>query len=125
VVWHGPPPVRVTGLVNAKSDGTTLTSHDHTCDALGSPPLLVDAGGDRTTWTYDTLSRLTRERRSGANAYDLTYTYDPVGNRATKLTGGVTTTYSYDGADELTVTNAGGTRTTFAGRDTTWPDASS
>jgi hypothetical protein len=32
---------------------------------------------DRTSWTYDALSRLTRERRSGTNAYDLTYTYDP------------------------------------------------
>jgi RHS repeat-associated protein len=103
----------VTGLVNAKSDGTTLTSHDYSYDALGSPTSMVDSGGDRTTWTYDALSRLTRERRSGANAYDLTYTYDPVGNRATKLTGGVTTTYTYDAADELTAANAGGTRTTF------------
>jgi RHS repeat-associated protein len=103
----------VTGLVNAKSDGTTLTSHDYAYDALGSPTSMVDAGGDRTTWTYDALSRLTRERRSGTNAYDLTYTYDPVGNRATRLTGGVTTTYTYDAADELTAANAGGTRTTF------------
>ena len=91
----------VTGLVNAKSDGTTLTSHDYAYDSLGSPTSMVDAGGDRTTWTYDALSRLTRERRSGANAYDLTYTYDPVGNRATKLTGGVTTTYTYDAGRRL------------------------
>jgi RHS repeat-associated protein len=103
----------VTQLVNAKSDGTTLTSHDYAYDSLGSPTSMVDSGGDRTTWTYDALSRLTRERRSGTNAYDITYTYDPVGNRATKLTGGVTTTYTYDAADELTVANAGGTRTTF------------
>ena len=48
-----------------------------TYDALGSPTLLVDAGGARTPWTYDALSRLTREWRSGTNAYDLTYTYDP------------------------------------------------
>jgi hypothetical protein len=33
------------------------------------------------TWSYDNNYQLTRERRSGANAYDITYTYDPVGNR--------------------------------------------
>jgi YD repeat-containing protein len=72
---------------------------------------MVDSGGDRTTSARDALTRLTRERRSGTNAYDLTYTYDAVGNRATRLTGGVTTTYTYDAADEQTVANAGGTRT--------------
>ena len=44
---------------------------------------------------------LTRERRSGANAYDITYTYDPVGNRLTKIEGGATTTYSYDAANQI------------------------
>ena len=52
---------------------------------------MVDSGGDRTTSARDALTRLTRERRSGTNAYDLTYTYDA--------------------ADEQTVANAGGTRT--------------
>ena len=74
---------------------------------------MVDAGGDRTTWSYDVLYQLRREQRTGANGYDVTYTYDEAGNRATQLTGGVTTTYTYDGADELTAANAGGTRTGF------------
>jgi hypothetical protein len=35
---------------------------------------MVLANGDRVTWSYDSLYRLTREQRSGANAYDMTYT---------------------------------------------------
>jgi len=73
---------------------------------------MAEANGDVLTWTYDALNRLTREQRSGTNAYDLTYTYDAVGNRATKLTGAVTSTYSYDAADELTLEDAAGTLTT-------------
>ena len=73
---------------------------------------MAEANGDVLTWTYDALNRLTREQRSGTNAYDLTDTYDAVGNRATKLTGAVTSTYSYDAADELTLEDAAGTLTT-------------
>ena len=40
------------------------------------------------TWTYDTSYQLNREQRSRANANDITYTYDAVGNRLTKVDGG-------------------------------------
>ena len=79
---------------------------------VGSPTAMTEANGDALTWTYDALSRLSREQRSGTNAYDLTYTYDAVGNRATKLIGGVTTTYTYDAADELALEDAAGALTT-------------
>ena len=58
-------------------------------------------GGVRVTWTYDDAYRLTRERRDGANSYDVTYTYDPAGNRTLKLAG-LRTTYTYDAANQLT-----------------------
>jgi len=70
------------------------------------------------TWTYDDALRLTREQRSGTNAYDVTYAYDAASNRTTKLTGGVTTSYTYNNAGALTVANAGGTLTTYS-----WDDA--
>jgi YD repeat-containing protein len=103
----------VTGLVNATTGGTTLTSHDYVYDNVGNPTSLVDAGGDRTTWTYNAVNALRRERRNGTNAYDITYTYDAAGNRLTQLTGGVLATYAYDGSGQLTGINAGGTLTTF------------
>jgi hypothetical protein len=33
---------------------------------------------------YDAAYQLICEQRSGDNAYDIAYTYDPVGNRLTK-----------------------------------------
>jgi len=80
----------VTSLVNAKSSAVTITSRAYSYDAVGNPISMTEANGDVLTWTYDALNRLTREQRSGDNAYDIAYAYDPVGNRLTKLTGGVT-----------------------------------
>ena len=65
------------------------------------------------TYSYDNAYQLTRERRSGANAYDVTYSYDPVGNRLTKIEGGTTTTYSYDAANQLNVEVTPSARTTY------------
>ena len=79
---------------------------------------MVLSNGDRVTWTYDSLNRLAREQRDGANAYDITYTYDSTSNRLTKLASGTMTTYGYDNADALLTENAGGTVTTYS-----WDDA--
>jgi RHS repeat-associated protein len=69
---------------------------------------VVDQTGTKTTYSYDTLSRLT-----GANIYNgagthenaFTYAYDAAGNR-TSSTQGVTSpgtiTYTYNAANELT-----------------------
>jgi len=108
---------RTTGVRNAKSDGTAIAGFVYTLDGVGNPTGMVLSNGDRVTWTYDSLDRLTREQRDGANAYDITYTYDATSNRLTKLASGTTTTYSYDNADALLTENAGGTLTTYAWDD--------
>ena len=105
---------RLTLLRNTKSDGTTISSFEYGNDSVGNRTGVLEANGDRVTWSYDALYQLTRERRSGANAYDITYSYDPVGNRVTKVASGVSTTYSYDAANELTIENAAGTVTTYS-----------
>jgi RHS repeat-associated protein len=66
------------------------------------------------TWSYDNLYQLTRERRSGANSYDITYSYDTVGNRRTKLENAITTTYIYDAANELRTLKDNTGTTTYA-----------
>ena len=109
---------RTTGVRNAKSDGTAIAGFVYTLDDAGNPTGMVLSNGDRVTWTYDSLNRLTREQRDGANAYDITYTYDSTSNRLTKLASGTTRTYSYDNADALLTENAGGTLTTY-----TWDDS--
>jgi YD repeat-containing protein len=104
----------VTQLVNAKSSGVTITSDAYSFDAVGNPVGMTEANGDVLTWTYDSLNRLAREQRSGDNAFDMTYSYDPVANRATKVAAGATTTYTYDAASELTLEEAAGALTTYS-----------
>jgi uncharacterized protein RhaS with RHS repeats len=51
------------------------------------------------------MTPLTNEWTSLVSGYNTTYTYDPVGNRTSKLEGGLlpqTTQYSYDAANQLT-----------------------
>ena len=68
----------------------------------GNRQRVVESSGNRVTWSYDKTYQLKNEQRSGSNSYNITYTYDPVGNRLTEINGGVRTTSSYDAANELT-----------------------
>jgi YD repeat-containing protein len=105
---------RLLRLSNLKSDGTTLSSFRDTWDAANNRTARTESSGILVTWSYDNTYQLLRERRSGANAYDVTYTYDAAGNRGTKLEGGTRSTYTYDSANQLSTAKAGASTTTFA-----------
>jgi RHS repeat-associated protein len=92
-----------TVLENRKSDGTLLAVYTATYDGLGNRLTVLELDGVRVTYGYDATSQLTQEQRSGANTYDTSYQYDPVGNRLVKDDSGALTTYSYNVADELTL----------------------
>ena len=109
---------QVTLIRHSKSDDTQVAKYEYSYNDAGVRTSVLEGNSDRVTWSYDNAWRLTREARSGDNAYDITYAYDPVGSRATKLTGGVTTTYSYNDGDAVTAADAGGTLTTYS-----WDDA--
>ena len=68
---------------------------------VGNRKNVLEANGDRTTWTYDADYRLTNEHRSGETSYNITHVYDPVGNRLVKNAADALTTYSYDVANQL------------------------
>ena len=57
---------RLTLLRNTKSDGATISSFEYGNDSVGNRTGVVEASGDRVTWSYDALYQLTRERRDGA-----------------------------------------------------------
>ncbi len=103
----------LTQLVNLKSDNTTLSSFAYSLDDVGNRIGVTEANGDIVTWSYDNAYQLTREQRNGANTYDITYTYDPVGNRLTKVEGGATTTYAYDAANQIQTEETPSQITTF------------
>ena len=92
---------RLTALRNLKANRSALSIFTYTYDAVGNRTQVEEANGDVVSYSYDEIRQLTRERRSGANAYDTTYTYDGVGNRVTKEESGALTTYSYDAANQL------------------------
>jgi RHS repeat-associated protein len=104
----------LTRVAHVQSDDTVLSSFDYGYDAAGNRTGVVEANGDRVTWSYDATYQLTRERRDGDNSYDITYTYDPVGNRLTKVDSGATTSYTYDAANQLSTEDDGTTVTTYA-----------
>ncbi len=69
-----------------------------------------------TTLRYDDVYRLTQETKkdSGNNTiYDFGYTYDAVGNRLTRVLGGVTYNFSYDDNNKLTSSTGGGSSASF------------
>jgi len=75
---------------------------------------VVEADGSMVSWSYDPTYQLTNEQRSGSNAYNITYSYDAVGNRLTLVNGGAVTTSTYNSANELATSQSSAGVTTFA-----------
>jgi len=91
-----------------------ISTFDYKYDGVGNPTRVAEAGGIRNTWTYDKIYQLRRERRNGATAYDVTHSYDAVGNRLVKNDSGTRTTVSYDAANQILVAQTASSRTTFS-----------
>jgi len=90
-------------------DSSTDTRYDN----AASRTHLVEANGDRVTWSYDDTYQLTAERRSGANAYCQTFVHDRVGNRLVKNADGSRTTTVYDAANQIEYSVDASGRTTY------------
>ncbi|QDT22402.1 RHS repeat domain-containing protein [Gimesia chilikensis] len=105
---------QVTNLFHLKSDNNVFSAFTYTYDKTGNRTQVVEDTGDRVTWTYDDTYQLTREHRSGTDAYNVTYTYDPVGNRLTSDDGTTITTYVYDEANRTKTTDDGTVVTTYS-----------
>lgn len=105
---------RITRLANLNPAMSVLSSFDYSYDNTVNRTRVIEAGGPVVTYSYDATYQLTRERRSGANAYDLTHVWDAAGNRAVKIDGGTRTTGSYDEANQLRWLQTGASRVTFA-----------
>ena len=100
-------------MANLNSSNTTLSSFSYALDNVGNRKHLVEVTGNRVTWSYDKTYQLTNEQRSGSNSYNITYTYDRVGNRLGLNVGGVPTTNIYDAANELLASNTMSALTTY------------
>jgi RHS repeat-associated protein len=96
---------RLLRVANLSSTSTTLSSFSYALNGVGNRLRVVESTGNRVTWSYDKIYQLRNEQRSGSNSYNITYTYDPVGNQLVLINGGVPTTSTYDAANELRTSN--------------------
>ena len=104
---------QITKLANITNTSTTLTSFGYLYDGVGNRQRVVEASLDRVSWSYDHTYQLIHEARSGTNAYNITHTWDPVGNRLVQNVSGTRTTVTYDKANEIIYSLDGTGRTTF------------
>lgn len=82
-----------------------LGSENLTRDALSRIATHTDGKGQRRTYTYDALDRVTRiEFRDAAGVVQTTvsYGYDANGNRTSRTVGTAVTSYTYDQLNRLT-----------------------
>ena len=112
---------RLTEIVHRKPDGTLLSSFAYTFDPAGNITEIRFANGDVAQYDYDAKDQLTAEHRRGTLNYDITFTYDPVGNRLKQVRSGDLKdpweiTYSYNAGDEL-LRESNRQETTFYGYD--------
>ena len=111
---------RLTNL-GVTRGGTPQASYTYTLDRTGRRLSITEGSGRTASYSYDAVYRLTREAVSGnpesAGNGAVDYTYDPVGNRLSRIStleGVLAATSAYDANDRL-VTDAydanGNTRT--------------
>lgn len=84
-------------------NGSTLKlSEDYSYDANGNIGTINDlAGGPRSkVLSYDTLNRLTQAQANGLWGTE-SYSYDPLNNIRSRVSGGQTFTYNYDATNRL------------------------
>ena len=79
------------GLVNLKLDkaGSTFANYAYTLDKTGRRLSVTELGGRSFNYTYDETYKLTRETMAGSPDASkngtVDYTYDPVGNRLSRI----------------------------------------
>jgi RHS repeat-associated protein len=100
---------RLTVLVNQQSGGTPISSYQYQMDAAGNRTHVTEESGRTVAYRYDDTYRLLAETINDplTSSQAISYTYDLVGNRLTKIENGQVTSSVYDHNDRLT--SQGGT----------------
>ncbi|MCP3994657.1 MAG: hypothetical protein GY722_06260, partial [bacterium] len=78
---------RLVSLETRTAQGEVIQSHAYSLDAGGRRTRVTEHDGVTRSFTYDDLDRLTGETvtASGDAVHASTFTYDPVGNRLTRV----------------------------------------
>ena len=101
---------RVTGVTDYNSSGGVLFSASYAYNADSQKASGSETNGAALSWGYDALGHLTSEVRSGGIASEnISYGYDPAGNRTSQGGSFLNGTFSYNADDELTAFTGSGT----------------
>jgi RHS repeat-associated protein len=92
---------RETLLQNISSAGAGLAIFTNSYSANDNRVNVAEIDGTLVSFAYDQSSQLVNEQRSGVNAYNLTYSWDPLGNRLQQISSGQITTSTFNSANEL------------------------
>ncbi len=100
---------------------TNLAEFSYTYDKLSRRTQINLLDASQINYTYDTIGQLTNETKtSSTNPYQISYTYDPSGNRTKMTSQGIERTYSYNSLNQLTEESFTGsnnsTKITVSGR---------
>ncbi len=103
-------------LLDARtSAGVGLAIYSASYDPVGNRLAVQELDGTLVTYAYDAAYQLTKDQRSGANAYNNSFTFDPAGNRLTRSASGSLANYTSNAADQLTLVQpASGSPTTLS-----------
>src|SRR5206468_4315290 len=71
----------LTAIEHRKSDNTLLARYEYTRDTTGRITAISQPNVYSLSLTYDHAYQLTREVRTGTNAYDISYSHNDAGNR--------------------------------------------
>ncbi|MCD6405911.1 MAG: hypothetical protein J7M19_08790 [Planctomycetes bacterium] len=97
---------RLTAVNNQKEDATDISKFAYSLDPAGLRTKMSISGTAYTSadvaYAYDSAYQLTKETRTGGNAFTASFWYDSAGNRTKRLVGASTTAYAYDYIDRLT-----------------------
>ena len=96
------------------ASGMLLSSFASTYDDAGNRVSVSESDGSITTYGYDLDDQLVSEARTGTHPYLISYAYDALGNRTSKVENGVATTYVYGAANRLLSEQTGASVTTYA-----------
>jgi RHS repeat-associated protein len=98
---------RLTNLANSAPGGGVISSYVYTLGPAGNRTRVVENTGRTIDYTYDGTYKLAQESINDPvfGLQDISYTYDAVGNRLTKVDNGVTTVYTHDANDRLLTEN--------------------
>lgn len=114
--------------INNVWSSSLLSQNDYIYDSLGrrtSNAITLNGSSRTETYGYDELNRLTSVNYG--DSHSQSYSFDSMGNRATKINDGTTESYTYNAANMLlsrgssSYTNdANGNTLTGGGRTNTW-----